>query len=223
TLDSHGVAAYDFSIEDSATFDFNQSWLPDPSRYKLTLLHIGSLATIVEPGASVLYDWAMKCAEFAPIVFDPNVRPSVLGDRDRYLRVVEKWVEISTVVKVSEDDLEWLFPEISPLEAAKKWVADGVALVLLTRGAAGLMAITANEVMEHAGVTVDVVDTVGAGDSVGAIIAEAIVKDGLFNLHGENLRTMLNCAALAAAITCSRVGAEPPTKRELRDALEERV
>jgi fructokinase len=70
---------------------------------------------------------------------------------------------------------------------------------------------------------VDVVDTVGAGDTVGAIVVEAMVEQGVLNLYGEALRAMLDCAAVAAAITCSRAGAQPPTKSELRDALERRA
>jgi len=223
TLDSRGGASYDFKIEGTATFDFYESWLPDPSRYKPSLLHIGTLAAIVEPGCLALHDWAMKTAEFAPVLFDPNIRPSVMGDRDRYEGAVEKWVAISTVVKVSDDDLEWLFPNIPPIEVAKRWVADGIAIVVITRGAAGLTAVTADEVLEVAAVKVDVIDTVGAGDTVGAVVVEAMLEQGVLNLHGESLRAMLDCAAVAAAITCSRAGAQPPTKSELRAALERRV
>ena len=78
--------------------------------------------TIVEPGASVLYDWALKVAEFAPIVFDPNIRPSVMSDRDRYQAAVEKWAAISSVIKVSDDDLAWLFPQVSIDDVAQRWI-----------------------------------------------------------------------------------------------------
>jgi fructokinase len=222
-LDGSGGATYDFAIEGTATFDFRQSWLPDPSRYKPSLLHVGTLATIVEPGSLILHEWAMKVGEFAPIVFDPNVRPSVMGDRDCYAAVVEKWVDISTVVKVSEDDFNWLYPGVPPVEVAKGWVASGIAIVVITRGPAGLTAVTADEIQEVAGVKVEVVDTVGAGDTVGAIVAEAMVEQGVVNLHGNSLHAMLDCAAVAAAITCSRAGAQPPTKSELRAALEKRA
>lgn len=222
-VDDRGGASYEFKIDGTATFDFHESWLPDPSRYKPSLLHIGTLATVIEPGCLVLHDWAMKTAEFAPIVFDPNIRPSVLGDRDRYEAAVEKWVAISTVVKVSDDDLAWLFPEIDPVDVAKRWIAEGVAIVVITRGAAGLIAVTADEVVEVAGVKVDVIDTVGAGDTVGAIVVEAMLEHGVLNLHGETLRAVLDCAAVAAAITCSRAGAQPPVKSELQAALEKRA
>jgi fructokinase len=71
------------------------------------VLHIGTLVTVIEPGASALYDWAMSVAELAPIVFDPNIRPSVMPDRDLYEAAVEKWAALSAVIKVSDDDLAW--------------------------------------------------------------------------------------------------------------------
>jgi fructokinase len=85
TLAENGGASYEFEIDGTATFDFSLGWLPDPSRYKPNVLHIGTLVTVIQPGADVLYDWAIRVAEFAPIVFDPNIRPAVMGDRDKYL------------------------------------------------------------------------------------------------------------------------------------------
>jgi fructokinase len=102
TLSSSGSASYEFVIEDTATFDFSVSWLPNPQSLKPSLLHIGTLATVIEPGASVLFEWAQSVAHLAPIVFDPNIRPAVLGNRDEYVKKVEKWVAISSAVKVSD-------------------------------------------------------------------------------------------------------------------------
>lgn len=221
-LDKSGVATYEFHIAETATFDFKEEWLPDPSRFKPNLLHIGTLATIIEPGCQFLYEWAIKVAEFAPIVFDPNIRTTVLADREAYRASVEKWVGLSTVVKLSEEDLIWLFPGQDPIAVAYRWVAGAIAIVLITRGSAGITAITATERIDVAGVKVDVIDTVGAGDTVGAVIAQALVKDGVVNLVGEKLRSVLDCAVVAAAITCSRAGAEPPTQYELADAIERR-
>jgi fructokinase len=208
-------ASYEFKIDGTATFDFDLNWLPDPSLHKPNVLHIGTLVTIVEPGASVLYDWAMQVAEFAPIVFDPNIRPSVMGDRDRYQAAVEKWAAISSIIKVSDDDLAWLFPDQPFEEIAKRWVADGAALVVVTRGVNGSIGYTESGVEEAHGVKIDLVDTVGAGDTVGAVIIEAMLQDGILSLQGEGLKKVLTRAAAAAAITCSRAGAQPPYKHEL--------
>jgi fructokinase len=215
TLDAAGAASYEFLIDGTATFDFSASWLPDPYRYQPQVLHIGTLVTVIEPGASALYDWAMQVAEYAPIVFDPNIRPSVQPDRDLYEAAVEKWAALSAVIKVSDDDLAWLFPGQSIDDVANRWISDGVFLVVVTRGANGLVGFTADGRVEVPGVKVDVVDTVGAGDTVGAIVVEAMVTHGLIELRGELLRSVLARAAAAAAITCSRQGAQPPYKHEL--------
>ena len=217
SLDSSGGASYEFKIDGTATFDFDLTWLPDPSRFKPQVLHIGTLVTVIQPGADVLFEWAMQVGEFAPIVFDPNIRPSVLGDRDQYRAAVEKWVALSSVVKVSDDDLAWLYPDESVEEVARRWVNDGVALVVITRGADGLVGFTSDGKVSVPGVRVDVVDTVGAGDTVGAIVVEAMVEQGLMELRGEILEAALARAAKAAAITVSRKGAQPPYKHELKN------
>jgi fructokinase len=215
SLDAQGVASYEFLIDGTATFDFHSSWLPDPYRFQPQVLHIGTLVTVIEPGASALYDWAMQVAEFAPIVFDPNIRPSVQPDRDLYEAAVEKWAALSAVIKVSDDDLAWLFPNQSIDDVANRWISDGVFLVVVTRGANGLVGFTADGRVEVPGVKVDVVDTVGAGDTVGAIVVEAMLSHGLVELRGDILQEVLSRAAHAAAITCSRQGAQPPYKHEL--------
>ena len=215
SLDANGSASYEFEIDGTATFDFSLDWLPDPSRYQPQVLHIGTLVTVIQPGADVLYDWALQVAEFAPIVFDPNIRPSVMGDRDLYEAAVEKWAAISSVIKVSDDDLAWLFPSKTVAEVANRWVADGAALVVVTRGANGLIGFTSDGAVEVPGVKIEVADTVGAGDTVGAIVVEAMVEKGIMSLTGDSLRETLARAARAAAITCSRKGAEPPYKHEL--------
>ena len=220
TLDSQANASYEFLIAGTATFDFAHSWLPDPERLKPSVLHIGTLVTIVEPAASVLFDWAVKCAEFAPIVFDPNVRSSVVADPEKYRAAVEKWVGISSVVKLSDDDISWLYPDESMDEVAKRWIAGGTALVVVTRGANGIIGFTESGMEEVAAAKVTVVDTVGAGDTVGAILVEAIIKHSVNDLHAHILNAVLHRAAIAAGITVSRAGAAPPRLHELVEALE---
>lgn len=215
TLDAAGGASYEFLIDGTATFDFAATWLPDPYRYQPQVLHIGTLVTVIEPGASALYDWAMQVAELAPIVFDPNIRPSVMPDRDLYEAAIEKWAALSAVIKVSDDDLAWLFPGQAIEDVANRWINDGVFLVVVTQGANGIMGYTSEGCVEVSGVTVDVVDTVGAGDTVGAIVVEAMLAHGLVGLRGDLLLGVLTRAAAAAAITCSRKGAQPPYKHEL--------
>lgn len=219
SLDENGVATYEFVIDGTATFDFSTEWLPDPYIHKPSLLHIGTLVTAVEPAASILFGWALELSELAPIIFDPNIRPAVISDRDRYRLQVEKWIGISAIVKLSEDDLAWLYPGQKSLEIAEKWLSEGVSLVVITRGGDGIEAITKHGNLSVPGVKVDVVDTIGAGDTVGALIAEGLVKFGLDQLHGDALLVTLEKAVIAAAITCSRQGAQPPTAGELNFAL----
>jgi fructokinase len=220
TLDSNGSASYEFLIDGTATFDFADSWLPDPERLKPAVLHIGTLVTIVEPASSVLFDWAVKTAEFAPIVFDPNVRSSVVGDRDKYRTAVEKWAGISSVIKLSDDDISWLYPDQSMDEVAKAWIENGAALVVVTRGAHGIIGYTEHGFEEVDGAKVSVVDTVGAGDTVGAILVEGIIKHSVSGLQGQVLNAVLHRAAIAAGITVSRAGAQPPRLHELVEALD---
>ena len=214
-LSSSGGATYEFVIEDTATFDFSDQWLPDPQKFKPSLLHIGTLATVIEPGASVLFGWAQSVAKVAPIVFDPNIRPAMLSNRDEYVDKVEKWVEISSAVKVSDEDLNWLYPGKSIDEIVNNWLGKGVQIVVVTLGEQGITAFRKNEQISIDAVKVVVADTVGAGDTVGAVLVEAIVKNGLDKLSGEVLKTMLNRAVKAAAITVSRTGANPPSKEEI--------
>ena len=215
SLSDDGSASYEFLIDSTATFAFSDAWLPDPEKFKPEVLQIGTLVTIIEPGASVLYDWAVKVSEFAPIVFDPNIRPSVMPDLIKYRDEVEKWIKISSVVKFSEDDIAALYPNEDPIGIAKICLEKGVQLVVITRGANGLVGVTADGVVEVPGIKVSVVDTVGAGDTVGAILVEAIVEEGLANLRGQLLISKLERAAKAAAITVSRTGALPPGRDEI--------
>ena len=220
TLDSHGSASYEFLINGTATFDFAHDWLPDPERLKPSVLHIGTLVTIVEPASTVLHEWAIKTAEFAPIVFDPNIRSSVVSDRTTYRAAVEKWVAISSVIKLSDDDISWLYPEESIDEVAKRWIANGTSLVVVTRGADGIIGFTEHGYEEVAGAKVNVVDTVGAGDTVGAILVEGVIKHSVNGLQGHVLNAVLHRAAIAAGITVSRAGAQPPRLHELVEALD---
>ncbi len=214
-LSASGSASYEFVIEGTATFDFSDHWLPDPQSLKPSLLHIGTLATVIEPGASVLFKWAQSVANVAPIVFDPNIRPAVLGDRGEYVKKIERWVAISTAVKVSDEDLNWLYPSKAIDEIVNEWLEVGVEIVVVTLGDKGITAYRENEQISVDVVKVDVADTVGAGDTVGAVLVEAIVNNGLDKLTGEVLKSMLNRAVKAAAITVSRTGANPPSKEEI--------
>jgi len=215
SLSESGSATYEFVIENTATFDFTPDWLPNPQTEKPALLHFGTLATVIEPGASVLFEWAQSVAKIAPIVFDPNIRPALISNRDQYVKQVERWVSISSAIKVSDEDLSWLYPSLGMDQIVNNWLAKGPSLIVVTHGDKGLAGYRMGEKVSVEAVKVEVADTVGAGDTVGAILVEAIVKDGLSSLSGVRLEMMLRRAARAAAITVSRSGANPPTLKEI--------
>ncbi len=209
-IQENGAAKYEFELADTATFAFNSDWLPTDSA---DVVHVGSVATLVEPGASELFKWASDLDSV--VVFDPNVRPSIQGDVSVYRAAVEQWVSISDVVKLSEDDLSWLYSE-SEASVVSRWISSGVSLVVVTLGAAGLRAYGNGIEFSVPGAVITLVDTVGAGDTIGAVLVEGVLNNGLTGLLEESvLRGVLQRAVIAAGITCSRAGANPPWRDEL--------
>lgn len=209
TIDENGLAKYDFELNGTASFAFDKSWLPvgEPD-----VLHIGSVATLLEPGASELFNWVSS--KIVPVIFDPNVRPSIQGDKAIYRAAVERWIEKASIIKLSEDDLSWLYGGIEE-EIVSGWLSRGVSIVVVTRAEKGLSAYSSESVIDVPAVKVEVVDSVGAGDTIGAVMVEGVLQHGLEKLRGDALKSVLERAAKAAAITCSRAGANPPTLDEL--------
>jgi len=224
SLDENKEASYEFRIDDTATFDFDRNWLPDFDVHKPPdVLHVGTLATIIEPGASAIYDWAKEASTVhdVPIVFDPNIRPSVLPDCTAYQNAVERFARISTIIKASDEDIAWLHPAIPQEDVAKQWLRGGssTSLVVITQGEDGLMSITrdGNVTNEPIATQIKVKDTVGAGDTVGAILVEGVLQHGIRKLvhNTDCLRSVLRRANHASGITCSREGCQPPTRADL--------
>jgi fructokinase len=212
-LDDDGVATYSFEVEGSATFSFDSTWLPEDAP---DLLHIGSLATVVSPGSEALKKWVRDRHRAGTlVVFDPNVRPAFLSDMDQYREIVEEWIALTDLVKASEEEIAWLYPESDQESVASRWMKLGTELIVITRGSRGMVALRSDESIGVEGVEIDLVDTVGAGDTVGAVLVEALMDSGIEALRGERLEEVLRRAALAAAITCSREGANPPSRDEL--------
>lgn len=209
-IQENGSAKYEFELADTATFAFSSDWLPTDS---VDVVHVGSVATLVEPGASELFKWVSSSDSI--VVFDPNVRPSIQGDVTVYQAAVEKWISVADVVKLSDNDLNWLYSE-SEVTVVNRWISSGISLVVVTLGAAGLRAYFGNEVVEVPGAAITLVDTVGAGDTIGAVLVEGVLDHGLSGLLDQSvLREVLERAVKAAGITCSRAGANPPWKEEL--------
>jgi fructokinase len=212
-INEAGLASYEFKLDSTVSFNFHSSWLP---KGDAEVIHIGSVATLLEPGASELHKWLSD--KSATVVFDPNVRPSIQGDRNTYRNSVERWIELAKIVKLSEDDFSWLY-ESSESDVIANWLSRGTEIVVVTRAERGLSAFTRDGRIDCPAATVKLIDSVGAGDTIGAVIVEGLLKYGLGGLRADVLRQVLERAAKAAGITCSRAGANPPWKEELDLAL----
>ncbi|MBD1541972.1 carbohydrate kinase [Arthrobacter sp. IA7] len=229
------VATAQVDDDGAATYTFDLAWelpgLAERLPFMLqgtTLLHTGSIATMLAPGAAEVLAAVEHAHPAATISFDPNCRPSIITDAEYARRQAEKFVVLSDIVKASDEDLAWLYPGVDPLESARRWLqlggAEGPAMVVVTRGAAGPWGITAAGEAEFAAPRVEVADTVGAGDSFMAALLSGVVDRGLAGaqnradlraLPAEGLTALLAHASRAAAVTVSRAGANPPTRAEL--------
>jgi fructokinase len=184
----------------------------------VSVLHVGTLGLVLEPIATALEAVVAELSGRALIVVDPNVRPAVIADPDGYRRRLQRVLGRSDVMKVSDDDLAWLDAGKAPAAAARALLERGPAVVLLTRGGDGAVVVTADEEIAVPAPSVTVVDTIGAGDAFGGGFLAWWRSRGL---HRDALRdtelvvTATRFAALVAARTCERPGADPPHLREL--------
>ncbi|RMI44997.1 PfkB family carbohydrate kinase [Streptomyces triticirhizae] len=215
TLDAEGQASYAFDID----WTLPSGPPPDPPP---THLHIGSIAATREPGASAVLDLLGRLRAGATVSYDLNVRPQLLGGRADSVVAVERRVALSDVVKASEEDLAWLFPGETAERVVDRWLAAGVPLVLLTRGARGALAATrAARVSAGPAHAPAVVDTVGAGDSFLCATLDALAHAGALDraalptLTAPTLAAVAAHAAGAAALTVARPGAHLPDRAEL--------
>jgi fructokinase len=167
----------------------------------------------------------------ATVTFDPNVRPSLIADRDLARQRIEHLVERSDIVKVSEEDLRWIDPDRPPERIAQTWLALGPSIVAVTMGDRGAAAVCAAGVARVAARPVQVVDTVGAGDAFMVGLIDALWGRGLLGaqrraeLAGIGLDVLtvaLQAAGDAAALTVARAGADLPDRAALDAAARHR-
>ena len=219
-----GIATYDFRIE----WDIGDL---DPVPVETRCLHTGSLATVLEPGRTQVEDLLAREHERrrVTISYDPNVRPALLGTPEETQPGIERLVALSDVVKVSDEDLHWLYPGRLDEDVARDWLGLGPALVIVTRGGQGVFAVTAGLELRRPATPIDLVDTVGAGDSFTSGLLDGLRRadliggprrDALATIDESSLVSVLDTASLIAAITCSRPGADPPTRAEVEAAAQ---
>jgi fructokinase len=221
-LDAGGAATYHFYTEGTAAAGLLPGDLRGGLPRSARALHVGTLGLVLEPTASTL---AMVVDQADPdvLVFvDPNCRPAVVADVAAYRARLRPVLERADVVKVSGDDLDFLYPETDYLVATRELVAVGPTVVLFTDGARSVRIVTDEAEVEVGVPRVQVVDTVGAGDSFGGAFLVAWLAGGRGPGDlgdGPALRDAVEAAVVVAGITCGRQGADPPRLGELGPAV----
>lgn len=219
-LDEHGVADYTFNI----SWDLGT----ELATHEPLAVHTGSIACVLEPGATRVREELDRLAPRATITFDPNIRPDLMGERDNAREHVEHIVRLSDIVKVSVEDLDWLYPGRRAHDIATEWLTEGPAIVFVTRGAEGSFGQSAQSLAEFHAAKVAVVDTVGAGDAFMAGIIDAVAREGLLGVDArkelreigaESLQRVGDYAANVARLVVTRAGAEPPYREEVLAAM----
>jgi fructokinase len=212
----------------AATYVFDLRWnapgtdrpLPTGSGH----VHTGSIGALLPPGGKKVPGWLESARSSGTVSYDPNVRPALMGTVESARPRVERLVALSDVVKASDEDLAWLFPDVDAEDVASLWLDMGPAIVVVTRGESGAFVATEHGTFDVPTVPVEVVDTVGAGDAFMAGLLDGLRIAGLVGpesreaLHAagiDEVAPALRRAALVSAFTCSRRGSDPPTVHEL--------
>lgn len=216
-LDAGGQAEYTFYAEGTADWQWTPYELDSALLGAAVCLHTGSLALAREPGRAAIEEFARAAAGHATISLDPNVRPT-LASRDDY--PVARWCEWADILKLSDDDLGFLVPGVTLARACDDWHEAGARLIVITKGAAGAVVSLDGERTTVPAPEVDVVDTVGAGDSFTAGLLHSLGSKGLLGgrLGNLTLGAAVEAAEFAvrvSAMTCSVPGANPPWADQL--------
>jgi fructokinase len=207
-LDASGAASY--------LFDLDWELGPQELAPDAAALHVGSLGTVLRPGRDHVLDLTRAATERGLLVsFDPNARPALTPDASAAWRDAREVASMASVVKMSDEDLAFLAPGTSPEEMAATLLEGTTRLVVVTYGGGGAFAASQEGQVSIASQLVDVVDTVGAGDSFMAALLAVVVEHGLASLDASRLEQYVAAAHQAAAITVSRPGADPPHRDEL--------
>jgi fructokinase len=222
---SDGRNEYTFHLGGTSLVDLAPEQLPELPD-SVWALHVGTLALAVDPPATAYEALVQREAGRRQIIFDPNVRPAIFGDSVAYRRRFERLVQRADLVKLSDDDAAWIYPDLSVDDVVPLILGFGPSIVALTRGERGALGASAGGCfVDIPGIAVAVVDTVGAGDSFGAALIAALVDEGAFGPDASRaadepvLTRAVSYAVAASAITCTRTGAVPPSRGEIESQL----
>ena len=223
SVDDAGQVTYTFDMDGTADWQWTAGELRAVSP-ATQVLHFGSIAAWTPPGADRIAGLARELGATGSMLisYDPNVRPAVIGPRERSVELVERNIRLSHLVKASREDVDWLYPDLQVDQVAARWRGLGPALVLVTEGADGASAYRrSGPAVRRPGRQVDVIDTIGAGDAFTAGLLTALARRRLYrggrmgSISEGTLADILDEAILVAAITCERAGADPPRLDEL--------
>jgi fructokinase len=215
-----GENTYTFYLTGTSLTDLPPDAVPELPEHASTI-HVGTLALAVDPPASAYEALLDREAERRTIVLDPNVRPAVFGDQLAYRARFERFARLADVVKLSHSDAAWIYPELEQADILERVLDLGPRLVAITMGTLGAVAASREGQAFVPAVPVTVVDTVGAGDSFGAALVAALVERDALEpgttqpLDDSLLEEAVAYAVTAAAITCTRRGAVPPSRAEI--------
>lgn len=216
TLHHTSTARASLRADGSAVYDFDIDWrLPATGLPSFDLLHVGSIACFLEPGASVLAGVIRDASERgARVTFDPNIRPALVDPAQARARV-EEIARFASAVKLSDEDAELIYPGASLESVLENLLALGPGLVAITRGGSGAMIATPTQRVTVAAPPTTVVDTVGAGDTFMAAMIACLSNLGDSPLHRDDLTGIGEFCVKAAALTVARAGADLPRLEEL--------
>lgn len=206
----------------SASYDFDITWALEPvaPAYVPKVLHTGSIATFLAPGADAVKSLLQQSRHECTITYDPNIRPALLGSHAEAISIFEDLVQLTDVVKLSDEDARWLYPRKDLDGTAEHLLGLGAQLAVITQGSQGSLVATAATQLNIPSVTSGVADTIGAGDSYMAALILGLITRGTDGLAPAVLEQLGRTASVAAAITVRRPGANPPTLEELRNHLQ---
>lgn len=224
-IQKDGSAKYEANLNGAADFGWTVTELNQEIDRDIQIVQLGSLTSYIEPGATNVEKWFTQLRQSNRffLTFDPNIRHPLDGQNAEDVRKrAKKLASLSHVVKASDEDLNWIFSSNSPKDSAVNIIESGASLVVVTLGKNGAFAVNKNhEIVEVLAKEIDVIDTIGAGDTFAAALLTQLLENAWINENAlkksnsaDLTRILTNCT-LAATITCSRQGANPPHRHEV--------
>ncbi len=224
-IQKDGSAKYEANLNGAADFGWTVTELNQEIDRDIQIVQLGSLTSYIEPGATNVEKWftQLRQSNRFLLTFDPNIRHPLDGQNAEDVRKrAKKLASLSHVVKASDEDLNWIFSSNSPKDSAVNIIESGASLVVVTLGKNGAFAVNKNhEIVEVLAKEIDVIDTIGAGDTFAAALLTQLLENAWINenalkkLNSADLTRILTNCTLAATITCSRQGANPPHRHEV--------